>query len=130
MQIFINTWRQCILLLMKSSLERRLQADNDDTSKAENLFNSHHEKSKFDRIRLTTDEYFTQRSQKVRKNVYRWYHLQIENFSRTFETFNNFISNFSSKRNHYKFIEDFSRLSERDIIITASECFWINHRRE
>jgi hypothetical protein len=117
-------------LSMKSSFEWRLQTNSDDTSRTENLFSSYHEKSKFDRIRSTTDEYSTQQSQKVRKNVYWRYHLQIENVSRILETFKNFISNFSSKRNHYKFVEDFSRLSERDIIKTANECFWINHRRE
>jgi hypothetical protein len=69
---------------MKNSFERRLQTDNDDTSWTENLFDFDHEKSKFDRIRSTTDEYSTECSQKVRTNVYRRYHLQIENFSKTF----------------------------------------------
>ncbi len=43
------------------------------------------------------------------------------------QQFENVVSHFSSKRNHYKIIENFSRLSERDIIKKTSECSWINH---
>ncbi len=54
---FVNSWRQCILLSMKSSFEKRLQTDSRDSSRTENLFHSHHEQSKFDNVCSTTDEY-------------------------------------------------------------------------
>ncbi len=113
MQISVNAWRRCIFLSMKSLFEWRLQADRRDTSWTENNFDFHHEKSKFCCIRLTTNKYSVERSQKVRKSVYWRHHLQIENFSRTFETLKNFVSHLLTKRYHDIFVENVFKISKR-----------------
>jgi hypothetical protein len=46
------------------------------------------------------------------------------------ETSANFISNFSSKRNYYQFIKNFSEISERHFARTACQRSRINHCEE
>jgi hypothetical protein len=57
MQVFVNIKRKCFFLSMKSSFERRLQADDRHTSKTENISSSYYEQSKFDDLCAATDEY-------------------------------------------------------------------------